>query len=554
MGKSKIFGKTLVALSIGLSVLCSDLMGQTKYWVKFTNKNGTPYSIANPNAFLTGASVVRRLFYNKPIDNTDLPVSPVYIQAVAAVPNVTVVYASKWINGLVISVSNTIALNTINTFSFVTNSTPVSIYRLSNIKVADEPVKYHQRAEAVSTPSTYYGGSFWQNKQLGVECLHSLGYRGQGMTIAVLDAGFSNVDINTVFDSLRNRNGILGTRDFVSGGNSVYEDDQHGAMVLSCMAAIKPNIILGSAPMANYWLLRTEEAATEKIIEEYNWIRGAEFADSVGADILTTSLGYTTFDIPSQNHTFADLTGQVSKMSIASTMAARKGMFVLNSAGNGNGGPWPKIGIPADADSICSVGAIDSLYNVTGFSSLGPTADGRIKPDLVARGGKAWVSFPNGSCGYSNGTSFSCPILAGAVACFWQAHKTYNNQKVLDTLKHTASFSLTPNNSRGWGTTNMCLIPPIVIVPASVNEYKNTDDYLVVPNPFSSILKIKANANSSEIKQIQVVNMLGSVIKTIKCENSQNEREVNLSDIESGIYFIKISGSNSVFTKKIVKE
>jgi len=554
MVKSKFFKTSFITLSIGLSVIFNDVVAQTKYWVTFTNKNGTPYTLANPNAFLTNKAVARRLVYSLPFEQSDLPVSPSYIQQVAAVPNVTVVYASKWINGLVVSISNTIALNTINTFSFVSNAGPVSLYRLNNIDLPEQNNTMVNKAQAVATPSPIYGGSWWQAKQLGVECLHSQGYRGQGMTIAVLDAGFNNVNTNTVFDSLRNRNGILGTRDFVAGGTSVNEDDQHGSMVLSCLAAIKPNVILGTAPMADYWLLRTEDVATEKIIEEYNWIRGAEFADSVGADILTTSLGYTTFDIPSQNHTFADLTGKVSKMSIAATLAARKGMFVLNSAGNGNGGSWPKIGIPADADSICTVGAIDSLYNVTGFSSLGPTADGRIKPDLVARGGKSWVSFPNGSCGYSNGTSFSCPILAGAVACFWQAHKPYSFKKVLDTLKHTASFSLTPNNSRGWGTTNMCLIPPVTFNPVGINELAKHSDFTVIPNPFTSTIKLSAKNNASEIKQIQIINVLGSVIKTLNPENNSGDTDINLSEIESGIYFIKISDSTHSLTKKIIKE
>ena len=231
-------------------------------------------------------------------------------------------------------------------------------------------------------------------------------------------------------------------------------------------------------------------------------------------------------------------------------MAAREGMFVLNSAGNGNGGSWPKIGIPADADSICTVGAIDSLYNVAGFSSLGPTADGRIKPDLVARGSKAWVSFPNGSCGYSNGTSFSCPILAGAVACFWQAHKTWNCIKVLDTLKKTASYSLTPNNSRGWGTTNMCLMPPIVM---SQQELQKENSFSIVPNPFSSEVNIQF-AENKESFSISVISMLGSVVKeNYYNENNQNVK-LDLEDISPGVYFIKVTSGRGSNVKKIIKQ
>ncbi len=222
-------------------------------------------------------------------------------------------------------------------------------------------------------------------------CLHNMGFRGQNAAIAVIDDGFSNAHINPVFDSLRLQGRLLGTRDFVMGDTMVFEDDAHGAMCLSTMAGLKPGTIIGSAPKASYWLLRSEDANTETPSEEYNWIRAAEFADSVGADVCTTSLGYTTFDNSSYNHTFATLDGKTANMSIAATMAARKGMLMFNAAGNGNGGSWPLIGIPADADSICTVGAVDSLSVITGFSSLGPTADGRIKPDLCAEGGKAYV-------------------------------------------------------------------------------------------------------------------------------------------------------------------
>lgn len=549
MNKTRV--KILLILSITLSSICSDLQAQTKYWVKFKNKNGTPYTLSNPTAYMTGRAYLRRLTYSLTMDSTDLPVTPSYVTQLSAVPNVTMVYVSKWINGAVIAVSNTLALNTINSFTFVNSTAPVSKYRINNINVPDEPVSsLNKGTQAAATPSPVYGGSWWQAKQLGVECLHNQGYRGQGMLIAVLDAGFLNVNTNPVFDSLRNRGGIIGTRDFVAGGNSVYEDDQHGAMVLSCIAAIKPNFIMGTAPRADFWLLRTEDAPTEKIIEEYNWIRGAEFADSVGADILTTSLGYTTFDIPSQNHSFADLNGNTSKMSIASRLAARKGMFVLNSAGNGNGGSWPKIGIPADADSICTVGAIDSLYNVAGFSSLGPTADGRIKPDLVARGSKAWVTFPNGTCGYSNGTSFSCPILAGAVACFWQAHKTWRAIKVLDTLKKTASYSLTPNNSRGWGTTNMCLIPPIVM---SLEEIKNENAFSIVPNPFSSEISLQFTQLKSDFK-VSVLSILGALVHKEEYKEEREQIDLNLAELVPGVYFVKVESGRGTEVKKIIKQ
>ncbi|MCE3226522.1 MAG: peptidase and in kexin sedolisin [Bacteroidetes bacterium] len=527
---------------------------QIKYWVKFKDKNGTPYSVSTPTAFLTPKSVLRRTTYSIAVDQTDLPVTPSYVSTVDGVSGVTVLYASKWMNGVVVAMTNTAAVATINSFSFVLSSAPVNKVKLNMPDLTKTENISVNKTAAVSSATFNYGGSYWQTKQMGLDCYHKDGYRGQGMTIAVLDAGFQSANTNPLFDSLFNRGGVLGTRDFVAGGTNVYDDDSHGEMVLSCMAAVKPGVIMGSAPMADYWLLRTEDNASpnpfnESPVEEYNWIRGAEFADSVGVDILTTSLGYTTFNKSQYDHTFAQLDGKTIDMSIASTMAARKGMFVLNSAGNGGGSAWPKIGFPADADSICTVGAIDSLSNVAFFSSQGPTADGRIKPDLVARGQGSWVSNPNGTTTQQNGTSFSCPILAGAVACFWQAHKTWNNIKILDTLRKTATNAASPNNSRGWGTPNLCSIA------SGVKEFANNNNQLIIaPNPFATIFSIKLGNYPSSDASMKIYNSLGAIVKIMQLEGSKLTYECNLSEMSDGVYFVKYYNGETSIIKKIVKQ
>lgn len=543
-----------------LVILCFVAMAintnaQLKYWVKFSNKTGTPYSVSTPTAYLSSKSILRRTTYGIAVNSTDLPCTPSYVSQIDAVNNVTVLYVSKWLNGVVISVPSASILTTINSFSFVISSGQVNRYKIDLPIVDQSQIISAQNLKSAFSATFNYGGSYWQSKQLNVDCIHSQGYRGQGMTIAVLDAGFNQVNVNPVFDSLKNRGGILGTRDFVAGGNSVYEDDSHGAMVLSCMAAIKPNVIMGSAPRADYWLLRTEDVSTETISEEYNWIRAAEFADSVGVDVLTTSLGYTQFDNASQNHTFASLDGKTAPMTIASNLAARKGMLVLNAAGNGNGSSWPKIGIPSDADSICTVGAIDSLSNVSSFSSIGPTADGRIKPDLVARGTAAFVSFPGTtvSCGFANGTSFATPILAGAMTCFWQAHPTFNSFKVLDTLRKTASNASSPNNQRGWGTPNMCAIPIISGLAESKNLAFN-NDVIMAPNPFSSIISIKVlNGEFGKKNLVEIYNMWGSFVNPIVSQLTSSALQLDFTNLATGIYFVKIYTSNGVVSKKVVK-
>lgn len=538
--------RKLLALSIALSILFSDLISQTKYWVKFNNKNGTPYSIATPTAFLTQRSIQRRIDYGIPLNQSDLPVTPAYISQVDAVTGVSIIYASKWMNGVVIAVSNTTALNTIAGFSFVTSTSIAGRYKVNLPVKVEEPVTY-QSGRSTAVPN-YFGRSYWQNKQLGIDCIHSQGKRGQGIVIAVLDAGFYAVDVNPTFDSLRTRGGILGTRDFVTGGTSVYEDNNHGAAVLSIMAALVPSLIVGTAPMADYWLLRTEDVSSEKIIEEYNWIRGAEFADSVGADILTTSLGYTTFDIGSQNHSYSQLNGRTAPMSIAANMAARKGMFVANAAGNEGGGPWNYIGVPADADSVCSVGAVDSNVIVAAFSSRGPTFDGRRKPDLSARGVLTWVSWmANGACEAGNGTSYATPALAGAVACFWQAHRNFNNIKVLDTLRKTASHALNPNNDLGWGVPTMCCIP----VGLNENTLATLGALKVVPNPFSSTLSLTLSRSRGAKTNLFIYDALGRLVYSMKEINAE-QVEVNLSDLAPGIYSVHaVSEEHSEFAKVI---
>jgi serine protease AprX len=538
-------------ISIGIS---QQLRAQKKYWVKFTDKTGTPYSISNPSAFLTQKSINRRTAFNIPIVQSDLPVNPSYVTQVDNIAGVTIHYASKWMNGVVISASSPSCLVQIKALPFVQDTSKVNKYKLNNLGPQLNTAKSEnfQELRTASTGSYNYGGATWQNKQLKVDCLHNQGFRGQGFIIAVMDVGFSNVDVNPYFDSIRSRGQILGTRDFISGGTNVYDNEGHGMNVLSCMAAIKPGVIIGSAPGADFWLLRTEEGATETISEEYNWIRGAEFADSVGAHILTTSLGYTTFDDPNQNHTYSTLNGKTAPMSIAANLAARKGMLVFNSAGNeGSNLSWLQhISVPADADSICTVGAIDSLGVVAPFSGIGPTFDGRIKPDLVAMGVNDFIVYNETFAGPgANGTSFSAPILAGAAACFWQAHRSFSNINVLTTLKSTASNSLNPNNSMGWGIPNMCAIP------VGINEQINNSELncTVSPNPFNTEIRIDLNFSGAEVYDLCISDLSGKVVYHAHGNNLDTSKSLQLSQLNAGFYILRLSTSSGTLSKKLLK-
>lgn len=518
-----------------------------KYWVKFKDKNGSPYNVSNPSAFLSARSIARRANQGIAIDSTDIPVNQTYVNQINAT-GAQVFQRSKWMNAAIVVVNNSGQLSAINSLTCVQNTDPVARYhKMTEDKLV--PANNINVKRTGNTTAFDYGPSLTQNSQIGADCMHSLGFRGQGMVIAVIDAGFYQADINQVFDSLRNEGRILGTRDFVMGNQAVYEDDTHGANVLSLISGNSPGNLIGTGPKASVWLLRSEDNTSEKIIEECNWVVAAEFADSVGADITTTSLGYTTFDISSQDHTYNDLDGETSVASICATMAMRKGMFVLNAAGNEGAGWWHYIGIPADADSICTVGSVNGGGAYSSFSSVGPTADGRIKPDLVAMGEGAYVCQPGYFFASGNGTSYATPILAGAVACLWQANPTKTSREILQALKATASKSTSPDNMYGWGLPNMCLAHNYLIT--GIEENTKEFGVKVYPNPAKDEINFTLDQN---VKTVLVTDVLGREM-TIDIQEKNDQYSVKLnSSIVSGVYFLTIHTSQGIYKSKFVKE
>ncbi len=524
----------------------------TKYWVKFKNKNGSPYSISNPSAFLSAKSIARRANQGIAVDMTDIPVNQTYINQVNAT-GAKVFQCSKWMNAAIVIVTNTVQLTAINSLTCVLNSAPVARIKTSKPDENLVPIANTFKQAQVTTGYNY-GPSFTQINQIGADCMHSVGYRGQNMVIAVIDAGFYQADVNPVFDSLYNEGRLLGTRDYVQGGTSVYEDFLHGANCLSLMAGNTPGQLIGTSPKASYWLLRSEDVSSEKIIEENNWVVAVEFADSVGADITTTSLGYTTFDpaYSSQNHTYAHLDGKTSVASIAATMAARKGIFVLNSAGNDGGNSWNYIGVPADADSICTVGSVNGSGVHSGFSSVGPTADGRIKPDLSSMGEGTYVCNPGFAFSSGNGTSYATPILAGAVACLWQANPTKTNMEILQALKATASKSSNPDNDYGWGIPNMCAAHNLLNgTTIGLTPFKKSLNFKLFPNPAQQQINFTL---SQKIENIQLTDVLGKIMEVSFTEKETNQYSIQLNNLPKGVYFIAVKTTDGLLNSKFVKE
>lgn len=536
-------------LIIGLITFGLDSFSQVpKYWVFFKDKNNTAYSLSAPSAYLSAKSIQRRNNQNILIDSTDLPVNQTYVNQVNSAGG-TVIYKSKWENAVLVSVPNSTVLTNINALPFVKSSGSVARVKKSDPEIL-EKISSAQYKIAASTGYNY-GGSATQVQQIGVDCLHNLGYRGQNMTIAVIDAGFNNANINQVFDSLRNENRILGTYDFVAGSYSVYEDDAHGAMCLSTIVGNTPGQLIGTGPKSSVWLLRSEDVASEKLVEECYWVIAAEYADSVGADIISSSLGYNTgFTNPAQDHIYADLNGKTSVASIAATMASRKGIFVLNAAGNEGGNSWNYVGVPADADSICTVGSVNASGVHSSFSSVGPTADGRIKPEISTMGEGSYVCGPTGSFFSGNGTSFATPIAAGAVACLWQAHPDKTNMQILTAIKYTANKASNPDNQYGWGVPDFCAAHTYLTLNTGINNNKE-ESIKLFPNPTTQSFQFNANTN---IVSVEVCDILGHSISVMD-HTSGNQHTVTFKqDVPAGIYFVKINSSQGLIISKMIKQ
>ncbi len=431
-----------------------------KLIVQFTDKSSNMYSLSNPSQYLSPRALERRKRYNIPIDSADLPVAKQYKDSLLSAGNVKVLSESKWLNQVLIETGDQNVIKKIMAFPFVKSAKGIG-YRTPNpalINTTKNPVKISVASRPAGTTgdSYNYGSSYKQVHIHEGEFLHNKGFHGEIMQIAVLDAGFLQYKTITAFDSVRQNGQILGERDFVAFDNSVNEDDLHGMDCLSILSANWPGQMVGTAPKANYWLIRTENAASEYPIEEHNWAAGAEFADSAGCDMISSSLGYNTFDDSSFNHTYADFYKNTAMVSLAASVAVRKGMIVTNSAGNEGAKNWKYLIFPADADSVCAVGAINAAGAIAGFSSYGYT--GKVKPNIVSVGAGTVIAGLNNQPASGNGTSFSNPNIAGLIACLWQAFPLYNNMKILDAVYKSADHYSTPDDCYGYGIPNFKLL------------------------------------------------------------------------------------------------
>ncbi len=535
-----------------------------KYFVQFTDKNDSPYSIDNPEEFLTQRAIDRRIRQGIPVVENDIPVNPQYLQGVAD-EGAVLLNATKWLNGVTIFTESQTVLDNILALPYVEHI----------LKLADKEIPSHKKSffenetygELTANPQRTvngvdeleYGASRHQIDQINGIPLHDLGYQGQGMVIAVLDGGFQGAQEHPVFDSLWINGQILGTRDFVKPHDqNVFTDSEHGKSVLSIMGANWPGQMIGTAPKASYWLLRSEDVRSENIIEEYNWVSAAEYADSVGADVINSSLSYQDFDMPEWDHSYEDLDGNTAIATRGADYATSKGILVCNSAGNSATTSFPWNASPADADSVFSIGAVTYSGSWATFSSVGPTVDGRIKPAIVAMGQGTTIARGTSSVNTGSGTSYSSPIITGMSACLWQANPTMKVMEIQAALKASASNAETPNDTIGWG------IPDYMRAHSIMTEIENQIDNQeelevnLGPNPFKDVLYIQFVSSKEKQASIELYNILGVLLFKEKISiNGNGNMEIfknKLSWLKSGVYFLRISSGKQLITKKVVRQ
>jgi hypothetical protein len=450
-------------LKIGLLLilyLSANVAKSQKYFVRFTDKSNSSFSLSNPLAFLSQRAIDRRNRYTIALDSTDLPVSAAYIDSLRSVPGVTVLNTSKWLNQVSIQVSNTAAINRISLFPFVASTSTIAS-RIWNSRHSDLAIlgnKFSKRksqkplkGEQITADFFDYGRTFNQIHLHNGEFLHNIGLRGQGMILGMLDAGYQNYTSLRAFDSVNNHRQILGTWDFISNNAIVVDDNAHG---MQCFSTIAGNILgsfVGTAPKAGFYLFRTENVSSEYPIEEHDWVCGAERLDSAGGDVISSSLGYFRFDNPQLSYTYADMNGNTTIAARGADLAAKKGILVVNSMGNEGNSSWKYLSTPADGDSVLVVGAVNVNGQSAALSSYGPSSDGQVKPDVVAVGAGTWLQHANNTIGTGNGTSFSCPIIAGLATCLWQGFQEYNNMSIIQALRLSGSNVFNPNDRIGYG-------------------------------------------------------------------------------------------------------
>jgi subtilisin family serine protease len=524
---------------------------QNRYAIHYKYKPQEIFSLDNPAGYLTISSIDRRLRHGITLDSLDLPVSEKYIKSIIPLVD-QVLYHSKWLNASVV-IANEENLEKIQSLDFVSSVEFVARgFVPEGRQLQAVNARSGMKANKKKNASTAEAPFDFQNGLLGIQEMHELGYTGKGITIAIFDAGFPGVDQIPAFSHLFENNQIIGTRDFVHVWNkNVFSKNQHGTNVLSLMASNDPDLLVAGAPDAHYILCITEEVPTEFRIEEYNWIKAAEYADSLGVEIINSSLGYWDFDDPRMDYSLEDMDGETAVISKGATIAAKKGILVVTSAGNyGNRGER-SITAPSDAKGILSVGATNMGMDRASFSSQGPTADGRIKPEVSTFGEQVWLIRSTGNLGRSSGTSFSAPQIAAFAAGLWQARPEWTKEKLIEEILKSSSQAEDPDNWLGYGIPNFAKAyygPVLGGITVEEQEWK------IYPNPLKGS-ELFIQFGNSEQGEFVLLDLKGRVMKQASLSRGslRDPFEVEIPELPSGIYIVEVQSGSDIKRTKLMK-
>lgn len=534
-------------LKVSLFFLCCfsyAVFSQQDAWVYFTDKQNVEAAIQNPISILSQQAIDRKNTHNIPIDARDVPVNESYISLLKTANGITFMAKSKWMNAVHVrgEASDIIALFDLEFVASID-------FADKDLNDLSRPVNQKDKfAVEAGLEDFNYGSAQNQVDMINVDALHMENYTGEGIVIAVIDAGFPNVNTMTSFSRLRNSNRLLGGYDFVNRTSAFdeYTSNSHGTKVLSTMTGYIENEYVGTAPDASYYLFRTEDSAIENPVEESYWVEAAERADSLGVHIINSSLGYSDFDNAKYNYSPSDMDGKTTFISRGANIASQKGILVINSAGNSGNDSWGIVTAPADAPGVLTVGAVNNAGLYASFSSRGNAFQPTQKPDVVAQGSGSMVIDITDAIVNNNGTSFSSPILTGAVACLWQALLNASAEDIKQFVRLSASQYIAPDYFLGYGIPNfeLALSHGLSMAEADVQEFK------VYPNPVSSYLHIKSPSSIVE-KTLRVYDLLGK--KIIEQAYSEAYPKLDVSQLADGIYVLTIISKNRTFNFKFIK-
>ncbi len=521
---------------------------QQDAWVYFKDKPDSNAFYNDPLSELSQRALDRRTLQNIPLDLKDVPIHQAYINQISSATGITVKAKSKWLNCIHIRGSQT----DINALKLLTSFVDHIQYADNSLNAKkSQPNKNTPVNKVLSTQINYnYGTSNNQIQMLNGISLHQQNYTGSGKVIAVLDAGFPGVDTAGPFQNLRTNNQILGGYNYVTRSSDFYSGDSHGTLVLSTMGGFVDGQLVGTAPDAKYYLYITEDVPTENPVEESNWVEAAEEADRVGVDIITTSLGYFAFDNTAYGHTYAEMTGNSAFASQGANIAFSKGIIVVASAGNEGLFPEQHIGVPAEALNVLAVGAVDSSRNYVSFSSIGPSFDGRVKPDVMAQGLNTVLSDTAGNIGTANGTSFSCPIMAGMIACLWQAFPSKTNQQIKQLVTQSADNYNPIVKSQtlyGFGIPDFGLAKTNGL---NVNLFSKSD-FVLYPNPTNDSITI-ALPGDFDSGTLIIYTVLGQ--KAVEKIITKQSPTISMKSLNKGTYLYQIESNGFSKSGKIIKQ